>query len=626
MYTPKYIAGVNFMCFPRLRFDFKKGEVTMIYGETLDDEGSLSNGSGKSSLIKAVTVLLVDIPDKTLTKDNYVLDGEKRAMLVGEFYNPVNEELIKIKRKIYRKDSNTVSVYVNGIQNKEITGVAEANKWILERLDITRDDLLDYYILNQDHGISFFGNSDTEKKKVMGRFSNTAAVDAAAERMKEKVSETEKKREKVLSSIDVINGRIEVLEESLEYEKEGRKEDEDDDSTELKESIDNEKAKVKKLTKSVEETNEKIAEQEGKLGDLEDNTDKISDTQTKIKAKREKYKTADEKLGEVKSLKNSLQVIADGEIECPECGHKWSTADAEISLEEAQKAIKSAEKLIEKTETRLSVIKKNGEKLKKLKEELEEEQEELDEVNEKIEDLQSDLKSDKRSLESSEKHLATLEKQLTELTEFKIDDKRVRELEKELEEEETTLAEKKRESKKLGDEQEMYNFWKINYLAFKTDLVNGVLESFEGYVNYYLTLFRTNLTIKIEGFRVTKQGTISEKINILASKDGGRLFKPFARLSGGQRGRINVCGILTIQSLINSKSKSGGLDMLLLDEVFDGLDPRGQAEITNLIEESEITTMLISHGNYESSVGNSLFVRMENEESKIVDKNLLILS
>ena len=64
--------------------------------------------------------------------------------------------------------------------------------------------------------------------------------------------------------------------------------------------------------------------------------------------------------------------------------------------------------------------------------------------------------------------------------------------------------------------------------------------------------------------------------------------------SGGERGRVMLAGILGIQHLINLSTNGRGLNLLLLDEVFPGIDSKGQEKIINTLNKLGITVMLIT--------------------------------
>ena len=67
--------------------------------------------------------------------------------------------------------------------------------------------------------------------------------------------------------------------------------------------------------------------------------------------------------------------------------------------------------------------------------------------------------------------------------------------------------------------------------------------------------------------------------------------KLFMAMSGGERGRIKLAGILAIQHLINMSLNGNGLNLLILDESLSGIDSEGTMEFVNILENiAEIKT------------------------------------
>ena len=89
-----------------------------------------------------------------------------------------------------------------------------------------------------------------------------------------------------------------------------------------------------------------------------------------------------------------------------------------------------------------------------------------------------------------------------------------------------------------------------------------------------LTIFGVDISVLINGFTILKSGEVREKIDVFISNDG-MTAENFMGHSGGERGRVMLAGVLGIQHLINLSSNGGGLNLLLLDECFHGMDSRG---------------------------------------------------
>ena len=86
--------------------------------------------------------------------------------------------------------------------------------------------------------------------------------------------------------------------------------------------------------------------------------------------------------------------------------------------------------------------------------------------------------------------------------------------------------------------------------------------------------------------------------------------------SGGERGRVTLAGVLGIQRLINLSTGGRGLDLLLFDECFHGMDSRGQENIIKVFEKMGSTIMVITQDVSESfNNENTLIVVKDGGES-----------
>jgi energy-coupling factor transporter ATP-binding protein EcfA2 len=116
-----------------------------------------------------------------------------------------------------------------------------------------------------------------------------------------------------------------------------------------------------------------------------------------------------------------------------------------------------------------------------------------------------------------------------------------------------------------------------------------------------------------------KSGEVREKIDIFVSNDGVTL-EAFLAKSGGERGRVTLAGILAIQHLINLSSGGRGLNLLLLDEVFPGIDSLGQENIINILDHVDFPVMLISQNiNDDLNTRHKITVEKRQDVSTIIN-------
>ena len=102
--------------------------------------------------------------------------------------------------------------------------------------------------------------------------------------------------------------------------------------------------------------------------------------------------------------------------------------------------------------------------------------------------------------------------------------------------------------------------------------------------------------------------------------ESGMNPKLFMAMSGGERGRIKLAGILAIQHLINMSLNGNGLNLLILDESLSGIDSEGTMEFVNILENIGSTILLITQNIEDSKIfKNVLTVEKKNGVSRYIN-------
>ena len=131
--------------------------------------------------------------------------------------------------------------------------------------------------------------------------------------------------------------------------------------------------------------------------------------------------------------------------------------------------------------------------------------------------------------------------------------------------------------------------------------------------------FDVDLSVSISGFTVLKSGEVREKIDVFIQSDG-TTAETFKAKSGGEKGRVNLAGVLGIQHLINLSTNGKGLNLLCFDECFHGIDSKGQENIIKIFEKLGVTILMITQNVSETfNSENKLFVVKERNIARYVD-------
>ena len=224
MWKLKSIEAENLCAFRSLVYTLQQGVTTLIFGNNKDNDSQQSNGAGKSALLECIAVGLTGSPLRKIRTEEIINDTAEQCRITLHLANDASNEELIIARSIPRKGSSTVTckLYRGG----ELVTTDEAvqhsvdayNKYILEKLGITREELLNNFILSKYRYEDFLSSSDKEKKEIINRFSNGILVDEAIARVEEDIEPLSSEQQKIDLELAGIDGRIEMLQEQIAKE------------------------------------------------------------------------------------------------------------------------------------------------------------------------------------------------------------------------------------------------------------------------------------------------------------------------------------------------------------------------------------------------------------------------
>lgn len=240
----------------------------------------------------------------------------------------------------------------------------------------------------------------------------------------------------------------------------------------------------------------------------------------------------------------------------------------------------------------------------------------------KLRDIKNSIQQFEQSIEREKSSIVNLETQINTLQNqidlaLKVDRSKIEELEAktiELIEKEEELAAK---LELLTTEKKNIDSWGINFKSFKSHLANKSLANIEQFTNMYLKDMGSNISIEIEGYKVLTNKKLKEEISTIVKKDGFPIGS-YGKFSKGERSRIDICNVLANQNLINLNSKTGGIDMLFVDEILDACDSTGIENIITACQATKKTIMIISQNEIQSMPKYTLVIQKENKVSRIL--------
>lgn len=618
MWNPISIEIHNLFAHKNSTYEFKNNTCTVIFGDNKDDKGLQNNGAGKTTLFEAVCIALTNESLRGLKKESFINREADDCKIIFCLENSAMKMKLRIERQFFRGSKPAkIAIYENGELNSQIVSVNEANKRVLELIGISREDLLRYFIISQDNHYTFFTASDSEKKEIMNRITSADMVNPVIEQLDLKFKEKDAEYKQITDEIGKLSDKRELLEEQ-------KKEVLANDNTvyEIKritESKETAEEVIRDKKKDIANYKKRIAELDKELSDIV-----LTDVTELVKKKKKIQSECDDLESELlnnkkllKKLKNELGLT----ITCPHCQKEFiPESQLNLSPEEIREAIGQLNK---ETSVLSSKLEKREKSLEKVKKDIliaEEQKEEMDNLSYEKTKQQRRINNAQETIKEMQDSIDIYDKQIAELKKKKKDNKLLNSLNERISDCGKQIDELVNRLQPIADEIDMIKFWQFNMgkNGFSTYLANKSIKIIEGITNSFLRKFGVDISVLINGFKILRSGEVREKIDVFVLNDG-ITAEQFMSKSGGERGRVTLAGILGIQHLINLSTNGRGLNLLLLDEVFPGIDAMGQEKIIKVLETLGVTIMLITQNVSESfNNENTLYVVKSGGESRYV--------
>lgn len=618
MWNPISIEIHNLFAHKNSTYEFKNNTCTVIFGDNKDDKGLQNNGAGKTTLFEAVCIALTNESLRGLKKESFINREADDCKIIFCLENSAMKMKLRIERQFFRGSKPAkIAIYENGELNSQIVSVNEANKRVLELIGISREDLLRYFIISQDNHYTFFTASDSEKKEIMNRITSADMVNPVIEQLDLKFKEKDAEYKQINDEIGKLSDKRELLEEQ-------KKEVLANDNTvyEIKritESKETAEEVIRDKKNDIANYKKRIAELDKELSDIV-----LTDVTELVKKKKKIQSECDDLESELlnnkkllKKLKNELGLT----ITCPHCQKEFiPESQLNLSPEEIREAIGQLNKETSDLSSKLEKREKSLEKVKKDILIAEEQKEEMDNLSYEKNKQQRRINNAQETIKEMQDSIDIYDKQIAELKRKKKDNKLLNSLNERITDCGKQIDELVNRLQPIADEIDMIKFWQFNMgkNGFSTYLANKSIKIIEGITNSFLRKFGVDISVLINGFKILRSGEVREKIDVFVLNDG-ITAEQFMSKSGGERGRVTLAGILGIQHLINLSTNGRGLNILLLDEVFPGIDAMGQEKIIKVLETLGVTIMLITQNVSESfNNENTLYVVKSGGESRYV--------
>lgn len=230
MWKLSEINAENICSFNNLHYVLNQGVTTLVFGNNMDNDSQGSNGSGKSALIECIATGITGSPLRKVKNEEIINDSANECVIRLEFFNDTSDEVFTILRRILRKGGSMVECLIKR-EGKPITtdeavrpSVDAYNKYILEKLGITKDELYNNFLLSRHKYQDFLSSSDKDKKEIINRFSNASLVDIAVDKVLEDKKPVDEALHRAELKVAGLDGRIEMLAEQIQKEEDSTRE------------------------------------------------------------------------------------------------------------------------------------------------------------------------------------------------------------------------------------------------------------------------------------------------------------------------------------------------------------------------------------------------------------------
>jgi len=608
MYSPAKLIVKNIGPIKNIEYDFDD-KVVLLTGENLTDEGQDSNGSGKSFILESISYATTGTSFRKVSDAELVREGEAEAYIAFDLYNAPLDRVLSIERYIYSGNkSGRLKIAINGEEQKQITSVNEGNKFILSELGLSREDVLNYFMISKEKYTSFFSSSDAAKKELISRFSKANLIDELFPKIEKEKAETQLKLSTLDRDLAGIEARIQTMKEDSDTEK--LKEEKELNEEKIK-SIEQEISNLLEENSKLEDTNleinsrvQKLTDQISKCKADESITEKVKGFQFKIENINSEINKIRKETKESETLLSKIEMSLHGVAECPKCEHRFNVSDPNFDVEEGEELKVELEEIIKEFKKDITLKQVEIPELERSIRELNDEMNKQKRIKNDLEleksRIESTSRNNTKTFESNSKLIYQKESMIEKLKDidFSIDPKnsqKIKEAEKEFKSKEKEIS-----SLKLG--LSFYDEWVLNFKSFKTYLANKSLHNITNQTNLYLEKLGSSIRVKFEGYKELKSGKTKEEISIRIFKFGEDRGN-FGKLSGGEKARVEVATIFALSSLINLSSESGGLNFVIIDEILESLDSTGLRSMIKAIAKIDQGVMLVTHGKVDSSEG-----------------------
>lgn len=615
-----------------------KQGLVLIRGENLDDPSFDANGAGKSSIMEALVFSLYEKTIRGLSANEIVNeDVGKNTALFLDFDSDTGKKYRISRYRKHKEHKNNTYIFQDGV-NITPKSTKDCNVLIEEIFGMDFMTFTNSILFGGGLIKTFSVATDAEKKSILEKMLKLDTWSKAQEVAKKKLKEIKEELSNVDSIIEKkanlvaeIDNTVEQLKEADKEAKERHKQEIEGLNQDLKEAEKKSETKIVELQEQLEQAEKDHIEACATAVDSDFAVEDFEKLLKKVDKNLKKFEVVEEQLSELKldlkgyerytkrnekEIEELYEEIDDLEsgvgTKCPACGQEVSEESVGDSIEHTKNKI---EGILVKNKVMAEKYKETNENVDSLNSVLKKKskyEKQREKVLGEISQIKGSFKAEERIREGMKKEINRLEKDLQEAREkpeVKSLNKLIKRAQQELTgtkftelikqklEQKVTIEEEIQAIKdSVKDKKERQRNLEFAVDAYgnsgiKSKLLDSVTSEINQKANYYLRkLAGTTIEITVSTQTKLASGEVRDKFDVQIKNIVGS--DNYKGNSTGERRRIDLSISLALQDLVMTRSNAK-MNILLYDEVFDGLDSIGCENVVQLLHEIQATTETI---------------------------------
>jgi DNA repair exonuclease SbcCD ATPase subunit len=548
--------------------------LVLIRGENQDTSAADSNGSGKSHLFKAISWCLFGDTVEGDKHDEVIRHGAKQT-IVGLSWSDGADDWSVVRQKA-RGAAASLKLFHAG---EDVSAMTMQTT----QLEINRRLGMDFHawrntVMYGQGDLARFADpatTDAERKVILKRILRLEVLDKALSLARSKLA---------AAGTELAKMRGEL--ESIEAEKRGMSEGHD-----IQEIIGNLEAEAKALDAKASRAprlNKILAQIQERLADMveakkEFEHIRVAIADARVRSERDQSVARVSKRDQAR-IQHQIDTLEAGE--CPTCGAPSASVHVKRKVGGLRQELAAACQEEASAHASVQAIATLVREQQALAAELAERLKDLQTWQQKAADVGAELKQIAYSeLEATKKR------------------KEIKRLQDEVKQHRARLAALNIRADKLlklvealEDDKFHTDFWVKGFgnSGLPSYLMDDIIPQIAAGANHYLeTLADGDIRVEFDTQSKLKSGDLREKLSINWVIEG----IPGVMPSGGQKKKISIAVDLALMDIVAAREHAG-IDLLLLDEIFDGLDASGKSRVMDLLQElrhKRSSIFVISH-------------------------------